>query len=553
MKNKLRIIPLGGIGEIGKNMTVIEYGSDMIVIDCGLIFPDDDAPGIDLVIPDMTYIEMNHEKLKGFIVTHGHEDHIGAFPFALKKFNAPIYATDLTIALVDHKLKEAGIKDAKLVSIEPGNYINLGCFTVEFIRSTHSIPGAVMLAITTPVGVVIHTGDFKLDFTPIDGGIPDITRLGEYGNAGVLALLADSTNAESDGFTPSERDLGINFEDYFNHAQGRVIVASFASNVYRIQQIADVAISKGRKICFQGRSMINITDIARRLGYLKISGENIVELEQLENVPDNETCIITTGSQGEPLSGLFRMANSSHKLNIGEGDTVIISASAIPGNEVSIAKVINQFYNKGATVIYDPMADVHVSGHAKRGELSLIMSLIKPKYLIPVHGEYKHMHQNASLGIKANISSENIFELKQGDILEIDDENAKQISEAVEFGSVLIDGLGIGDLDSSVLNERKAMSEDGVVIAVITVSGSTGALMAETEILSRGFIYPKVKGSDELMNAAKEQVTRAAYKFASTNKSNWSSVKNSLRNTLRDYLYERIKRKPIVVPIVIEV
>ncbi|MBQ9949718.1 MAG: ribonuclease J [Clostridia bacterium] len=551
--NKLRIIPLGGIGEVGKNMTAIEYGDDMIVVDCGLIFPDEDMLGIDLVIPDMSYIEERAHKLRAFVITHGHEDHIGALPYALKKFHAPVFATDLTLALIEHKLDESNVDEAQLITIAPDRTINLGCFTVEFIRSTHSIPGAVMLAVSTPVGTIIHTGDFKLDFTPIDGEITDITRLGEYGKSGVLLLLSDSTNAENEGYTPSEKDLGSRFEEYFTNAQGRVIVASFASNIYRIQQIADVAIAHGRVICFQGRSMIYISEIARRLGYLNISGEHIVELSKLDNIPDNEVCIITTGSQGEPMSGLFRMANSSHKLNIGENDTVIISASAIPGNEVGIAKVINQFYNKGAKVIYDPMADVHVSGHAKRKELTLLLALVKPKFFIPIHGEYKHMHQHALLAQKTNIPPENIFELKQGEALVLDSESAEIEKDALNFGSVYVDGLGVGDIGSTVIKDRKIMSEDGVVMAIITINKVTGALMADPEVITRGFIYPKIKESDEIMCAAKENVLKVAYKYAETNRANWSSIKNAIRSTLKDYLYEKTKRHPIIIPVIIEV
>ena len=551
--DKLKIVPLGGIGEVGKNMTVIEYNDDMIIVDCGLIFPDEDMLGIDLVIPDMTYVESRLDKLRGFIITHGHEDHIGALPYALKNFHAPVFGTDLTLALIEHKLDESNVEEAQLITIAPGRTINLGCFTIEFISSTHSIPGAVMAAITTPVGTIIHTGDFKLDFTPIDGEITDITRLGEYGKSGVLALLSDSTNAEHDGYTPSEKDLGSRFEEYFANSDGRVIVASFASNIYRIQQIADVAVKHGRVICFQGRSMIYISEIARRLGYLNISGEYIVELSKLENIPNNEVCIITTGSQGEPMSGLFRMANSSHKLNIGEGDTVIISASAIPGNEVGVAKVINQFYNKGAKVIYDPMADVHVSGHARRKELVLLLALVKPKFFIPIHGEYKHMHQHAILAEKTNVPHENIFELKQGEILVLDEETAVVEHDAVDFGSVYVDGLGVGDIGSTVIKDRKIMSEDGVVLVVITINKVTGALMADPEIITRGFIYPKIKESDEIMCAAKETVLKAAYKYAETSHANWGSIKNSIRNTLKDYLYEKTKRNPIIIPVIIEV
>lgn len=552
-EDTIKIIPLGGIGEVGKNMTVIECGEDCIAIDCGLIFPDEDMLGIDLVIPDMTYLEENCEKLRGIVITHGHEDHIGALPYALKKFHVPVFGTDLTLALIEHKLDESNVDDAQLVAIAPGRTINLGCFMVEFIKSTHSIPGAVMLAITTPAGIIIHTGDFKFDFTPIDGEITDITRIGEYGKAGVLALLSDSTNAEHEGYTPSEKDLGSHFEEYFSNAKGRVIVASFASNIYRIQQIADVAVAKGRVICFQGRSMIYISEIARRLGYLNIPGEHIVELSALDNYAEDEICIITTGSQGEPMSGLFRMANSSHKLNIGEGDTVIISASAIPGNEIGIAKVINQFYKKGAKVIYDPMADVHVSGHARRSELALMLALTKPRYFIPVHGEYKHMHQHATIAQKTNVPAENIFELKQGDMLMIQDDCAQVFPEAVPYDSVYVDGLGIGDIGSSVIKDRRIMSQDGIVIAVITISKTTGALLRDPEVVSRGFIYPKVRESDELMNAACEVVQKAAYKFAETNRNNWSNVKNNVRNSLRDYLYERTKRSPIIIPMVIDI
>ena len=396
-KAKLKIIPLGGVGEIGKNMTVIEYGKDIVVVDCGLIFPDEDMPGIDLVIPDMTYLEKNAEKLRGILITHGHEDHIGAVPYALKKFQTPVFGTRLTMALIEHKLDEAKVRNADLRCIAPGDKVQLGCFTVEFIKTSHSIAGAVALAIITPVGTLIHTGDFKVDYTPLDGEPIDVARFAHYGAKGVLALMSDSTNAELSGHTQSEREIGKTFEHYFEIAKGRVIVATFASNIYRIQQIADVAIAHGRVICFQGRSMVNIAKVASELGYLNIPVEKIVEVEKLRRIDDEKVCVITTGSQGEPMSGLFRMANASHRLNIGKGDTVIISASSIPGNEIAVSRVINQLYQKGAKVVYDRMADVHVSGHARREELRLMFTLTKPKYFIPVHGEARHLYQHAEL------------------------------------------------------------------------------------------------------------------------------------------------------------
>ena len=547
---KLKIIPLGGVGEIGKNMTVVEYGSDIIIIDCGLAFPDDDMPGIDVVIPDMSYLEKNAQNIRGILITHGHEDHIGAVPYALQKLNVPVYATKLTIALIEQKLSEIKVDHVDLNCVSPGDTIRLGCFNVEFIKTSHSIADSCALAINTPIGTVIHTGDFKVDYTPIDGEPIDIARLAYYGSRGVLALMSDSTNVENDGHTPSERGIGKTFEHYFDKAKGRVIVATFASNIYRIQQIADVAISFGRMICFQGRSMVKIAEIARELGYLQLPDQSIVDVNQLKKLRDDQICVITTGSQGEPMSGLFRMANSSHKVNVGKGDMVIISASSIPGNEKSVSKVINQLYQHGARVIYDRMADVHVSGHACKEELKLMLTLVKPKFFIPVHGEARHLYQHAELAEELGISEENIFITDIGDVVELT-RNKGRMAGSVTAGSVMVDGSGIGDIGNVVLRDRKLLSEDGIFTAVITLNRQTGALLAAPEILSRGFVYEK--NSEELLKEARELVRSKAAQFEKNHKSNWSSIKNDIRNSLKNYLYDQTRRRPMVLPIIIEI
>ena len=547
---KLKIIPLGGVGEIGKNMTVVEYGSDIIIIDCGLAFPDDDMPGIDVVIPDMSYLEKNAQNIRGILITHGHEDHIGAVPYALQKLNVPVYATKLTIALIEQKLSEIKVDHVDLNCVSPGDTIRLGCFNVEFIKTSHSIADSCALAINTPIGTVIHTGDFKVDYTPIDGEPIDIARLAYYGSRGVLALMSDSTNVENDGHTPSERGIGKTFEHYFDKAKGRVIVATFASNIYRIQQIADVAISFGRMICFQGRSMVKIAEIARELGYLQLPDQSIVDVNQLKKLRDDQICVITTGSQGEPMSGLFRMANSSHKVNVGKGDMVIISASSIPGNEKSVSKVINQLYQHGARVIYDRMADVHVSGHACKEELKLMLTLVKPKFFIPVHGEARHLYQHAELAEELGISEENIFITEIGDVVELT-RNKGRMAGSVTAGSVMVDGSGIGDIGNVVLRDRKLLSEDGIFTAVITLNRQTGALLAAPEILSRGFVYEK--NSEELLKEARELVRSKAAQFEKSHKSNWSSIKNDIRNSLKNYLYDQTRRRPMVLPIIIEI
>lgn len=547
---KLKIIPLGGVGEIGKNMTVIEYGSDIIIVDCGMSFPDEEMPGIDVVIPDMTYIEKNAANVRGILITHGHEDHIGAVPYALQKLNVPVYATKLTIALIEQKLTEIKVDHADLNCVSPGDTIRLGCFNVEFIKTSHSIAGACALAINTPIGTLIHTGDFKVDYTPIDGEPIDIARLAYYGSRGVLALMSDSTNVENEGHTPSERGIGKTFEHCFDKAKGRVIVATFASNIYRIQQIADVAISFGRVVCFQGRSMVKIAEIAKELGYLQLPDESVVEVGQLKKYRDDQICVITTGSQGEPMSGLFRMANSSHKVNVGKGDMVIISASSIPGNEKSVGRVINQLYQHGAKVIYERMADVHVSGHACKEELKLMLTLTKPKFFIPVHGEARHLYQHKELAEELGIPEEDIFVTEIGDVVELT-RNKGRIAGSVTAGSVMVDGSGVGDIGNVVLRDRKLLSEDGIFTVVITLNKQTGALLAQPEILSRGFVYEK--NSEELLKETRELVKAKAAQFEKNHRSSWSSIKNDIRNSIKNYLYERTKRRPMVMPIIIEI
>ena len=547
---KLKIIPLGGVGEIGKNMTVIEYGSDIIIVDCGMSFPDEEMPGIDVVIPDMTYIEKNAANVRGILLTHGHEDLIGAVPYALQKLNVPVYATKLTIALIEQKLTEIKVDHADLNCVSPGDTIRLGCFSVEFIKTSHSIAGACALAINTPIGTLIHTGDFKVDYTPIDGEPIDIARLAYYGSRGVLALMSDSTNVENEGHTPSERGIGKTFEHCFDKAKGRVIVATFASNIYRIQQIADVAISFGRVVCFQGRSMVKIAEIAKELGYLQLPDESVVEVGQLKKYRDDQICVITTGSQGEPMSGLFRMANSSHKVNVGKGDVVIISASSIPGNEKSVGRVINQLYQHGAKVIYERMADVHVSGHACKEELKLMLTLTKPRFFIPVHGEARHLYQHKELAEELGIPEEDIFVTEIGDVVELT-RNKGRIAGSVTAGSVMVDGSGVGDIGNVVLRDRKLLSEDGIFTVVITLNKQTGALLAQPEILSRGFVYEK--NSEELLKETRELVKAKAAQFEKNHRSNWSSIKNDIRNSIKNYLYERTKRRPMVMPIIIEI
>ena len=545
-QTKLKLIPLGGLGEIGKNMTLLEYGEDIVVIDCGLAFPDDDMPGIDVVIPDMTYLEENREKLKGFVITHGHEDHIGAVPYALQKFAVPVYGTDLTVALMDHKLKEMHVS-GDLHVVKPGDTVELGCFKVEFIKTSHSIPGAVALAITTPLGVILHTGDFKIDLTPLDGQPIDINRLAYYGSKGVLCLLSDSTNAERVGYTQSEREIGKTFEHYFEVAQGRVIVASFASNVYRLQQVADVAIEHDRVICFAGKSMEQIVAYSQELGYMTIPQDRIVKVDDLKSYADDKVCIITTGSQGEPMSGLYRMANASHKINIGYGDTVIISASAIPGNETAVGRVIDGLFEKGAYVVYDQMADVHVSGHARREELKMMLHIVKPKYFIPVHGEFRHLMTHARLALDMGVPEENIFLLENGSTVSFTRKAAARAGE-VPAGAVMVDGSA--SIEDAVIRDRRELSSQGLVVAVISLDRETGKQTAPVEMISRGFVY--MKESDELMGEATEAIASEVQRFETEGKANYGDIKAAVKTRLRTFFKSRTKRTPMILPIVIE-
>ena len=545
-ETKLKLIPLGGMGEIGKNMTLLEYGEDIVVIDCGLAFPDDDMPGIDVVIPDMTYLEENREKLRGFVITHGHEDHIGAVPYALKKFDAPVYGTDLTVALIEHKLQEMHVTGT-LNTVKPGDMVELGCFKVEFIKTSHSIPGAVALAITTPLGVILHTGDFKIDLTPLDGQPIDINRLAYYGSKGVLCLLSDSTNVERSGYTQSEREIGKTFEHYFDIAKGRIIVASFASNVYRLQQVADVAIEHDRVICFAGKSMEQIVAYSRNLGYLNIPQERIVKVDDLHKFRDEKVCIITTGSQGEPMSGLYRMANASHKINIGFGDTVIISASAIPGNEVGVGRVIDGLFEKGAYVVYDRMADVHVSGHACREELKLMLHIAKPRFFIPAHGEFRHLMTHGRLALDMGISEENIFVMNNGEVVTFTKKTASKAGE-VPSGAVMVDGSK--SIEDAVIRDRRELSSQGLVVAVVTLDKETGREIAPVELISRGFVY--MKESDDLMAEAAQAVAPEVKRFETEDKANYGDIKAAVKSKLKSFFKSRTKRTPLIIPIVIE-
>lgn len=502
-KAKLKIIPLGGLNEIGKNMTVFEYGNDIIVVDCGLAFPDDEMLGIDLVIPDISYLLKNKDKVKAIVLTHGHEDHIGALPYVLKQLNLPIYGTRLTLGLVENKLKEYGLlRDSKLITVKPKETVKIGQFKIEFIRTTHSIADSVALAIHTPVGVIFHSGDFKIDYTPIAGEVADFHRFAELGAQGVLVMLCDSTNIERPGYTMSERTVGETFDNLFRKAEQRIIVATFASNIHRVQQIIDSAHKFGRKVAISGRSMINVVNVAKELGYLDIPADILIDLDEANKLSFDKVVIITTGSQGEPMSALTRMASSEHKkVEIVPGDTVIISASAIPGNEKFISRVINQLFKKGAEVIYDTLADVHVSGHACQEEIKLLHTLIKPRFFIPVHGEYRHLKQHAHLAESLGMDPKNIFIADNGTVLEFT-KSSGRITGTVTAGKVLVDGLGVGDVGNIVLRDRKHLSQDGLFVVVVTISKEKRSIIAGPDIISRGFVY--VRESEDLIEEAKK-------------------------------------------------
>ncbi|MBQ6003480.1 MAG: ribonuclease J [Clostridia bacterium] len=547
----LRIIPLGGAGEIGKNMTVIEYGDDMIVIDMGLMFPESGMPGIDYLIPDTRYLDENRDKLRAFFITHGHEDHIGASPYVLAKYHVPVYATRLTNALISIKLQEHMVEGADLRDIKEGDRINAGPFEVEALRVSHSIDDAVAFAIHTPVGTIVHTGDFKIDFTPIDGKRADLERFTELGKQGVLALLSDSTNAEHEGYTISEKKVGEALERYFTEAKGRVIVATFASNIHRLQQIIDICKKHGRKICFTGRSIIKVTTVAKELGYLSIPDKMVIEEDRLQDYRSSKVTIVATGSQGEPMSGLYKMAMGEHRsISITPKDLVILSSSSIPGNEKNIAHVINLIYRSGAKVINSEIAQVHVSGHAMKEELKLMLAMVKPKFFIPVHGEEKHLYAHAKLAEEMGVSSSNILLPKIGIPCEIM-KGKLTYGATVDSGFIMIDGLGVGDVGARVLRERQALMENGVFIAVIPIMRSQRTLFAEPELTQKGFIF--VKEAEDIMKEARKIVIKAVEDSSSLRNFSYANIKNRVKNDLSDFFREKIKRDPIIVPIIIEV
>jgi ribonuclease J len=548
-KKKLKIIPLGGLGEIGKNITVFEFGDDIIVIDCGMAFPDDEMLGIDLVLPDTTYLTKNMERIKGIILTHGHEDHIGGLPYLLKEINVPVYGTRLSLGLLEYKLEEHGIlSSCKLETVVQGQTLELGNFKVEFIRSTHSIADAVALAIHTPVGIVVHTGDFKVDFTPISGDPIDLPRFAELGKKGVLLLMSDSTNVERPGYTMSEKTVGETFEEIFMNARSRILVATFASNIHRIQQAVNAAVKYGRKVAVCGRSMINVTKKAMELGYLNIPEGVLVDIERIKSLNQDKLVIISTGSQGEPMSALSRIAMGEHRqVDIVPGDLVVISATPIPGNEKSVSGVVNELFKKGAEVIYEALADIHVSGHACQEELKLMQRLISPKYFMPVHGEYRHLKKHANLAQSLGMEKENIIIMEIGQVLEINPDGAR-INGSVPSGKVLVDGLGIGDVGNVVLRDRKHLSEDGLIIVVVTIQRETGNVITGPDIISRGFVY--VRESEPFMDEVKQVCKEAVLKCEGRN---WSSKKGAIKDTLREYIYQKTKRKPMILPILIEI
>ena len=548
-KNRLRIIPLGGLGEIGKNMTAFEYGDDIIVVDVGSIFPREDMPGVDLVIPDISYLTMNRGRVRGYLITHGHEDHIGAAPYVLREVPAPVYATRLTAALIEGKLKEHKLLGSvEMNVIAPHDTVTMGVFRVEFLKVSHSIAGACALAIHTPVGVVVHTGDFKVDFTPIDGQLMDLGRFAALGNEGVLALMADSTNVERPGYTMSERKVGETFNNLFDHARGRIIIAMFASNVHRIQMVADAAYRRGRRLCLVGRSMVNVARISMQLGELRVPDGWLVGADDLDRYSDEQLVVLTTGSQGEPMSGLSRMAFSEHKkLEIRPTDMVIISATPIPGNEKSVSRVINQLVRTGADVIYEALAEVHVSGHARQEELKLIHALTKPKFFIPVHGEYRHLYHHANLAISMGMPPENVMIPDTGTVIELTPDEMRA-TETVPSGAVLIDGLGIGDVGEAVLRDRKHLAEDGLIIVVIGLDHETGALASGPDIVSRGFVY--VKENEDIMDGARATVQRVLETRLDQVNST-GALKDAIREALSRYIYDTIRRNPMILTIIV--
>ena len=551
-KSNVKIIPLGGLLEIGKNITVIEYEDDIIIVDCGLGFPEDDMLGVDLVIPDITYLEKYKDKIRGLVVTHGHEDHIGGIPYLLKQINVPIYATKLTVGLIENKLEEHNLlKSTKIKQVRPGQVITLGSMKVEFIKITHSIPDACALAIHTPAGTIVHTGDFKIDYTPIDGEIIDLGRLATLGNKGVLALMSDSTNAERKGYTMSESNVGEILDKLFINCTKRIVVATFSSNVHRVQQIVNSAVKYKRKIAVCGRSMINMIETARRLGYIKVPDNVFIDIDTINSYPDDSLVIITTGSQGEPMSALTRMASGEHKkVQITPNDFIIISANPIPGNEKYISKVIDDLMAIGAEVIYNALQEIHVSGHACQEEQKLMITLVKPKYFIPVHGEYRQLIAHSETAKKVGIPNENIFITENGQVLELNEDEAK-FTGHVQSGKVLVDGLGIGDVGNIVLKDRQKLSQDGLIVIVLTLDPRSGKIVAGPDVISRGFVY--VRESENLMEEIKRLLREELWKCEEKHITDWATLKLVIREQLGDYIYKKTKRQPMLIPIIMEI
>lgn len=549
---KIKITPLGGLWEIGKNLTVFEYGSDIVILDCGLAFPDENMLGVDMVIPDWTYLVKHKNRIKGIVLTHGHEDHIGAIPYFLKEFNVPVFGTKLTLGILKYKLEEHGIVNStKTVVVNPGETFKLGDFKIEYIRSNHSIADAVAVALHTPAGVVLHTGDFKIDPTPIDGSMIDLARIGQLGNEGILALMSDSTNAERPGYTMSERTVGKTFDSIFENCDKRIFVATFASNIHRVQQVINAAVKYKRKVAVSGRSMENVLSAAIELGYMKIPKNTLISLDDINRYPKNQLVIITTGSQGEPMAALSRMAFCGHKkATIENGDLVIISASPIPGNEKAISNVINELLKHGAEVIYEALADVHVSGHACQEELKIIMALAKPKYFIPVHGEYRHLSAHRNIALQMGIPSKNILMLENGKMLEITKGSAKVIDN-VPAGNVLVDGLGVGDVGNIVLRDRKHLSEDGLIVIVMTIDKASNTVVAGPDIISRGFVY--VREAENLMDEMRYAAIDALDECFDKNITDWSSIKTNLKNAVGSYIFSKTKRKPMILPVIMDI
>ncbi len=552
MAQKLKVFALGGLNEIGKNMYVYEYAGEIIVVDCGLAFPDDDMLGIDLVIPDIAYLKKHKNRVRAIIITHGHEDHIGALPYVLKEINVPIYATKLTAGIIKKKLEEHNLLSKTKIKIaSPGTKLKIGSFDVEMIHVNHSIADSVALAIKTPLGTVVHTGDYKLDITPIQGEMMDIARLGQLGKSGVLALMGESTNVERPGYTLSESTVGKTFESLFKDCNQRIIVTTFASNVHRVQQIIHAAAHYGRKVAISGRSMENIMDVAKNLGYLNIPNNTLVDLNTINKHPKNKTCIITTGSQGEAMSGLYRIAFSAHKkIEIKPNDRVIISASPIPGNEKAISNVINELYRKGAEVIYEKLADVHVSGHACREELKLMLALTKPKYFIPIHGEHRHLKEHQALAIKMGVKPKHTFVCDIGRVVEFTEKGAK-LGATVPSGKILVDGTGVGDVGTVVLRDRKHLAQDGIITVVVTLSSETGQVIAGPDIVSRGFIY--VKEAEDMMDELRQLASDVINSCSAGPRTDWATIKNTLKSRISDYLYKKTKRSPMILPIIMEI